>query len=206
MSTTSKAIACALSLLCATRPAAAAPAEPTTVEAALATGDLGAARSVAESARKAEPSAAHWQQEAEVCTRLADYACARAAWRGHLKSLPEGADRKPAEAALADLEDMSRGTVEDEPASTHRAALDKARANKQSPAGAAPAPKTKSDTPTPPKRERMVKKWYFWVTILAIAGAAGAITGIAVQAARDERPDDLDKRLALPPQLPGFRF
>ncbi len=35
-------------------------------------------------------------------------------------------------------------------------------------------------------------KWYFWVTILAIAASGAAITGIAVKAANDERPDSLD--------------
>nr|WP_276603403.1 serine/threonine-protein kinase [Nannocystis pusilla] len=68
------------------RPAAAAPGAPpeapATVDAALAAGDLGTARALAEKAREADPSAENWRREAEVCQRLADYACARAAWKG----------------------------------------------------------------------------------------------------------------------------
>ncbi|MCY1006611.1 hypothetical protein OV079_13830 [Nannocystis pusilla] len=53
-----------------------------------------------------------------------------------------------------------------------------------------------------------MKKWYFWVTTIAIAAAAGAITGIAIQAARDERADDLDEgaRLRFQPEGLGLRF
>lgn len=199
-------------VLALARPAAAAPAgasqeAPTTVEAALETGDLTTARSLAEKARAADPSPENWRREAEVCRRLADYACARAAWKGHLEALPKGADRGEAEARLAEIEDMSRGTVADEAPSTHRATLDKARADKLaalSPeAAAAEGPK-----PAPVKRERIVRKWYFWVTTIAIAAAAGAITGIAIQAARDERRDDLGERgrVNLPPGGLGLRF
>lgn len=204
---TSKAIACALALLCA-RPVAAAPGEaPASVEAALAAGDLSTARTLAEEARKAEPSPANWRREAEVCTQLADYACARAAWQGHLAAAPAGADRKEAEAALAEVEELSRGTVRDEPGSTHRAGLDKARADKEAALRPRPAP-TEAPKPAPVKRERIVKKWYFWVSMVAIAAAAGAITGIAVQAARDEQADDLERAPVPlpPPQGLGLRF
>lgn len=208
MSTTNRAIACALALVCA-RPAAAAPpaGEPATIEAALSAGDLASARSLVEAARIADPSPALWQREAELCTRLADLACARAAWQGHLAALPKGADRGPGEAGLAAIEEMSRGTVGDEPTSTHRAELDAARAARE--AALLPKPAI-SDAPPPkpaPRRERIVTKWYFWVTTLAIAAAAGAITGIAIQAARDEQPDALDQaRSVAPPQGLGLRF
>ncbi|HEY8375172.1 MAG TPA: hypothetical protein VIK91_01730, partial [Nannocystis sp.] len=148
---------------------------------------------------------------AEVCTRLADLVCARAAWQGYLAAPPKGADRGPAEAALREIEDMSRGTVADEGASTHRERLDRERAEREAAAKPA-APVAKEERPKPPKRERIVKKWYFWVTTLAIAAAAGAITGIAIQAARDERADDLDERARVPvgppppPQGFGLRF
>lgn len=193
------------------RPAAAAPGAPAeapaTVDAALAAGDLGTARALAEQARAADPSADNWRREAEVCQRVADYACARAAWKGHLAALPKGADRASAEAQLAALEDMSRGTVEDEAASTHRAGLDKARADKDGAVRPKPAI-AEGPKPGPVKRERIVKKWYFWVTTIAIAAAAGAITGIAIQAARDERTDDLDERarLRFQPEGLGLRF
>jgi hypothetical protein len=208
MSTTSKAIVCALALACA-RPVAAAPGEaPASVEAALAAGDLSTARTFAEEARRAEPSPANWRREAEVCTLLADYACAEAAWQGNLAATPAGGDRKDAEAALAEVEELSRGTVRDEPTSTHRAGLDKARADKEAALRPKPAPQVQPK-PAPVKRERIVKKWYFWVSMIAIAAAAGAITGIAVQAARDEQSDDLDKRVPVPlppPQGFGLRF
>lgn len=206
-----RALVCGLALLVA-QPATAGPgqaavAAPATIEAALETGDLGTARTLAEQARVADPSASNWRREAEVCGRLGDVACARAAWQGHLKALPKGADRGEAEAQLAALEDMSRGTVSDEAASTHRAALDEARADKEAALRPAPA-LAEGPKPAPPKRERIVKKWYFWVTTIAIAAAAGAITGIAIQAARDERADDLDEgtRAPVAPEGLGLRF
>lgn len=206
----------ALALLGA-RPATAAPAAPETAESdrlhgaaapAVTAGDLSTARELAEAARKADPSADNWRREAEVCAELADYACAREAWQGHLKALPAGSDRAGAEAELAKIEELSLGTVEDEGPATRRAALDKARADKL--AALRPRPEPKADKgPVTPRRQPIVRKWYFWVTMVAIAAAAGAITGIAVQAARDEQADDLDERARLtvpPPQPFGLHF
>lgn len=217
MSTTTEAIGAratcvvvALALLSA-RPVTAAPAgpaAPATVDAALAAGDLTTARALAEEARKAEPSADNWRREAEVCARQADLACARAAWEGHLQALPAGSDRAAAEGELAAIEELSRGTVEGEGPAVRREALDRARADKL--AALRPRPASKDAVkPTTPRREPIVRKWYFWVTMVAITAAAGAITGIAVQAARDEQADDLDEgaRLSVPPPQPlGLRF
>jgi hypothetical protein len=50
----------------------------------------------------------------------------------------------------------------------------------------APAP-TVDKKPAPVKHERIIKKWYFWVTVIAIAASGAAITAIAVDAARDEQ-------------------
>ena len=197
---------------------AAAPAgeaEPTSVEAALAAGDLTAARGLAESARKAAPSVASWGAEAEVCERQEDLACARAARAQQRDLAAKGSPERDAAAArLAVLEDMSRGTVADEPASTRRVQLDKDRADRE----LALLPKPKVDKPkpvAPPPKEKIVKKWYFWVTLLAIAASGAAITAFAVKAAKDDRPDDLDAsagrvRLMGPPGPPdqgfGLRF
>jgi len=166
-------------------------AEPVSVDAALVAGDLSAAREQAEAARKASPSVRTWAAEADVCERQGDLACARAA-RGQQRALaPEGSpERAEAEARLAALEDMSRGTVEDEPASTKRAELDAQRSARDF--VKPPPPKLDRAPVQPPPRERIVKKWYFWVTILAIAASGAAITGIAVKAANDERKDSLD--------------
>lgn len=165
-----------LALALAAPPAAAEGASP---------GDLTAERAEAEAARKAAPSAATWAREAEACERLADYACAREA-RAQQKALAaEGSpERAQAEARLAALGDMSRGTVGDEPASKRRAENDRMRDK--------PAPKIVKPTPqvdklAPARREPIVKKWYFWVTMIAIAASGAAITAIAVDAARDEQ-------------------
>ena len=170
---------------------ASANAEPVDLDVALAGGDLGAARSLAEAERKARPSAASWAAEAEVCERQADLACARTARAQQRDLMQAGSpERAAVEAKLAALEDMSRGTVEDEPASTHRGELDQARSSRE--LALRPAPKV--DRPPlkkPPPRERIVKKWYFWVTMIAIAASGAAITAIAVKAAADEQPDDL---------------
>lgn len=189
------------------RASAPEPAAPVSVDAALASGDLGAARSQAEAARKADPSAASWAAEAAVCERQADLECARTA-RARQRDLAPAGSPERAEAAdkLAALEDMSRGTVEDEPASTHRDELDRARSSRE--LALRPAPRLdRAPGKAPPPRERIVKKWYFWVTILAIAASGAAITAIAVKAAQDERPDDLTPtggRIRLGPLDQGF--
>ena len=122
------------------------------------------------------------------------------------------AERAAVVARLAALEDMSRGTVVDEPASTKRAGLDQARRDRE----LALLPKPKVDRPKPvappAPKEKIAKKWYFWVTLLAIAASGAAITAFAVKAAKDDRPDDLDAsagrvRLMGPPdQGFGLRF
>ena len=161
------------------------------VEEALAAGDLSAARELAEAARKAKPGVGTWATEADVCERQGDLACARAARAQQRALAPEGSpERAAAEARLAALEDMSRGTAGDEPASTQRAELDAQRAARD--LVKPPPPKLDKAPVKAPPRERIVKKWYFWVTILAIAASGAAITGIAIKAANDERKDSLD--------------
>ena len=153
---------------------------------------------------------ASWGILAEVCERQHDFACAREARTQQRDLAAKGSpEREAATARLAALEDMSRGTVADEPASTRRAGLDKARADRE----LALLPKPKLDMPkpkAPPPREKIVKKWYFWVTILAIAASGAAITAFAVKAAKDDQPDDLDAsagRVRLPlDQGFGLRF
>jgi len=169
---------------------AAAPtveAAPASVDAALTSGDLSSARTQAEAARKASPNVETWASEAEVCESLADLECAKAARTGQLKLTTAGSPERAAiEAKLAALEDMSRGTVADEGASTHRAELDKARRGRDAVAPVKPTPDIARDKPAQP-RERIVKKWYFWVTLGAIAASAVAITVIGVKAAADEQ-------------------
>ena len=160
------------------------------VDAALTSGELTGAREQAEAARKADPNVETWAAEAEVCERLADLACAKAA-RTRQRDLTKAGspERAAVEAKLAALEDMSRGTVADEGSSTHRAELDTARSGRDI-TPAKPVPDT-PDKPKPP-RERIVKKWYFWVTLGAIAASAAAITVIGIKAARDEQGTELD--------------
>ena len=160
------------------------------IEEALAAGDLSAARELAEAARRAKPGVDTWATEADVCERQGDLACARAARAQQRALAPEGSpERAAAEARLAALEDMSRGTAGDEPVSTQRAELDAQRAARDL---VKPPPKLDKAPVKAPPRERIVKKWYFWVTILAIAASGAAITGIAIKAANDERKDSLD--------------
>jgi hypothetical protein len=148
--------------------------------------DLTAARAEAEAARKASPSAATWAREAEVCTRLADLECARAAREQQRALAPEG-ERAAIDAELARLAEQARGGVAGEPASTRRAELDEARRARELAARPPPKVDTPPVKPTPPaKPVRIVKKWYFWVTLGAIAATAAAITAVAVDAARDD--------------------
>jgi hypothetical protein len=181
---------------------AAPPAQPGTDAA-----DLSAARAEAETARKQAPSAVTWGREAEVCERMADYACAREARAQQRGLTAEGsAERAAVDEKLKALEDMSRGTVGDEPASTRRADNDRAR---QKPlVTVAPAAATDKKPAPAPKNERIIKKWYFWVTVIAIAASGAAITAIAVDAARDEQKgiQPVTSSGTLGPQGFGLRF
>ena len=193
------------------RPVLAAPsptasAAPPNSEAALESGDLSLARDLAVTAREADPSPANWAREAEAATALGDYTHAIAAWQGHLASLPEDATdkRKAARASLEELQQKARGSVQDEPPSSHRDEIDGARAKRLAALKPPKKPKLKKKKAPPAKaKERIIKKWYFWVTVAAIAASAGAITGIAVQAAREEQMDDLSARGQALPTGPG---
>lgn len=147
--------------------------------------DLSAARAEAEAARKQAPSAATWAREAAVCEQLGDLACAREG-RTQQRALAAAGtpERAEAEAKLKALDDLSRGTVGDEPASTRRAEND--RRGKPL-VTVAPTPTTDKKPAPAPKHERIIKKWYFWVTVIAIAASGAAITAIAVDAAKDEQ-------------------
>ncbi len=183
---------------------AAPPAAATTVDGALEAGDLRQAHDLAVAAREDDPTPQAWADEAKAATALGDYEGAIQAWSGYREALDEDAvsERETATATIKELQEESRGAVEDEPASTHREELDEARAARIAALG--PKPEPKKDRPPPPKpKERIVKKWYFWLTVAAIAASAGAITGIAVQAAREEQMDDLSARGGAAPTGPG---
>ncbi len=144
-------------------------------------------------------------EEGAALEALGDLAGAIAAYeqaRGLLVAQIEPDGASPDSAALGEIDaklealrERARGIVEDEPESTHRQRLDDERAarlaerNPKGPVDEAPA--------DPPKKERIVKKWYFWVTILAITASGAAVTGIAIQAARQDRLDDLDRSAPL---------
>lgn len=165
-----------------------APAGEPAIRSALADGDLSTASELAVELREAEPTVDHYRLEAEVWEALGDYENAKEALDGALEALPEDAEAE-AEAIEDErdrLEALSRGTVADEPESSHRERLDEERAERL----AALMPKT---PPPPkvvdeaPKRKPIIKQWYFWVTLASIVGAAGAIVGVAVSSAVDER-------------------
>jgi hypothetical protein len=173
-------------------PATPATSEPSTVEAALEAGDLERAMQLATEARTKDPTPAAWRTEAEVAERRGDLAAAEAAYRGELEALPEKDTkaRTQAEQDLARVQAKARGAVPGEPKSSHRAELDRKWAE---PAPAA-SPKKRRSVPPPgprPREDRIVTKWYFWVTVGAIVASAAAVTAIAIRAARDDEPDAL---------------
>lgn len=192
----------------AAEPPAAAPArtpppaaEPASIDAALEAGDLTTAKALARQARLAEPTAATWQREGEVLEQAGDYREAAQAYRAAKRTSGEdAAAAAAADAGLARVKASARGTVVDEPKSTHREQLD--------PRWEPPAPKKTTPPPEPPPEpvdepDRIVTKWYFWVTVGAIAASAAAVTAIAIKAARDDQPDALDA-LAPAPASHGF--
>lgn len=185
---------------------AAAPGAETPAQAAQP-GDLSAQAEAATAAREAEPSAANWRAEAEAKEAAGDYDGAADAYRGELEALPEDAvnERRKSEADWERVREASRGRVEDEPTSTHRAEFDRQWVPPAPPEQLRPAPRPKAD-PNLDKAEddRIITKWYFWVTVAAIAASAGAVAGIAIKAARDERGDALDASGLQP--MPTGRF
>jgi hypothetical protein len=190
----------------AAEPAAPAPApdptaEPTTLDGALEAGDLTTAKALAREARLAQPSAATWQREGEVLEQAGDHRDAAQAYRAAKRAAGEDAVAvAAADAGLARVKASARGTIVDEPASTHRAELDP-RWEPPAPKQAAPPPETLPEPVGEP--DRIVTKWYFWVTVGAIAASAAAVTAIAIKAARDDQPDALEA-LAPAPAPRGF--
>jgi tetratricopeptide (TPR) repeat protein len=178
---------------------AAEPA-PATLEAALEAGDLATARALAREARLDDPTAATWQREGEVLEQAGDYHEAAKSYRSAKKAAGDDPEAVAAAAAgLARVKASARGTIADEPASTHREALD-ARWEPPAPKPVTPPPEPLAEAPP---SERIVTKWYFWVTVGAIAASAVAVTAIAIKAARDDQPDALDA-LAPAPASRGF--
>ena len=165
-------------------PAAEMP-EVAAIEAALADGDLSTATELALARRVADPSADNYALEAAVWEALGDYEQAKAAHLATLEALPEDSEQRAAvEARLAELEEASRGTEADEPASVHRERLDQERADRL--AALLPTPEPPPPIIDAPVSKPITQKWYFWVTLGAIVASAGAIVGIAVSTAVDE--------------------
>lgn len=166
--------------------------QPDTVDAALERGDLGSARELAKAQREADPSAANWRTEAEVLERAGDYGGAIAAYQAHMAALPDDAEQAhaTAKADLARVKAQQRGTVAGEPASTHREELDAAWAPKKKKANNKPKKKV-AVAPVDEPDDRVIDKWYFWVTLGAIVASAAAVTGIAIRASRQDQPDAL---------------
>lgn len=194
--------------------AQAAPSEapaPTTSTAPVVTdadpADLTALREQAAATVAADPSAANHRRAAQLAERAGDYDAAAASYKAELAALSPG-DAEGRATVTKDLQrvrDRSRGAVADEGKSSHRGELDRA--------WAPPAPPTETKPPArvaPPGKsptdDRIVRKWYFWVTLGAIAGAAAAVTAIAIKASRDDKPDALDRSGRLPLGASGLRF
>lgn len=170
------------------------PAEPVgaetgdpSVDAALDAGDLTGALELARQARHDAPSAATWATEGAVHEARGEWVAAMSAYGEAKNRSSDPAQGRAYEAKIAELEPRARGVVADEPDSTHREALDAERAARDAPEPTeAPAPEP---APEPEDRKPIVKQWYFWVTVVAVAASAGAITGIAVKSAIDDRKE-----------------
>lgn len=175
-------------------PVATAPSEGDAIDPT----DLTSLREAAAARAAAAPTAVNFRAQAELAERAGDWSGALAALdaeRGALAQDDETA-RARNQQDRTRVEQKQRGTVADEASSTHRAELDRKWAPPSRPL--AHAPKPKPPAPGPVRDDRIVKKWYFWVTLTAIAASAAAITAIAVKAARDDKPDALDRRTRLP--------
>jgi len=181
-------------------------------ETARAAGDLQTAFESARTARQAAPSAATWHAEADLLEQMGDFAGAEAAYRSELEALPKdaAAPRKAAQEDLDRVRERARGRVSDEPESAHREMFD-ARWMVIAPSSGKETsksrPKLAAAVPDVPPPEPVYRKWYFWVTILALVGSVAAVTVVGVRANRQDRPDALDPRLAPRPMgLDALRF
>jgi hypothetical protein len=166
--------------------------------------DLTTLREKAAADVASNPTAQNQRRMAELAERSGDYETAATYYDAELKKLDAG-DAQGRARATADLQrvrEKARGVIADEGASTNRAVLDA----KWTPAKPPDAKPTVRPQPTTKVAgdDRIVKKWYFWVTLGAIAGAAAAVTAIAIKASRDDKPDALDRMGRLPTS--GLRF
>jgi hypothetical protein len=184
---------------------AAAPTEAATTTPDDTAGDLTTQREQAAAATRADPSAANHHRDGQLAEQAGDYAAALAAYEAELAATRDAAERTKVQADLGRVRVAMRGRVADEPKSTHRKELDARWAPVKKDDGAGKA-KTIATDPGPQKKDRIVKKWYFWVAIIAIAASAAAVTGIAVKAARDDKPDALDRRGIFGVGTPALRF
>lgn len=160
--------------------------------------DLAAQRADADARAAAEPSAQNHRRAAQLAEQAGAFTAAVASYEKEIAARPadDKEGRATAASDLARVRDRARGLVPDEGASTHRGALDA----KWSPKPAEPPPAHKAAPPLPdrPTDDRIVRKWYFWVTLGAIAASAAAVTAIAVKASRDDKPDVLDRTARWP--------
>jgi hypothetical protein len=159
------------------------------IRSALADGDLTTARELAVARSAADPSVENLVLEAQVWAALGDYENASRAYAAASKALPEdaGDERESIDGERATLEAASRGTRPDEPESTERERIDAERAERLAALAPKPPPPPIVDKPKPVP---ITKKWYFWLTLGAIAASAGAIVGIAVASAVEEKRDN----------------
>jgi hypothetical protein len=167
---------------------AAAQAEANTAEAAEAVAEPeakvapNAELKEAQATRRANPSAENWAREGDLLAAKGERAAAIAAYgearaRSSDATLAAELDGKIDAMASGPQGPLPGTEVVESPASVGE------EASPEVP-GAALAVNT-SDASV--EREPIVKKWYFWVTVVAIAASAGAITGIASKAAIDEQ-------------------
>jgi hypothetical protein len=171
------------------------------IHSALRAGDLTTARELAVARSAADPSTENLVLEAQIWTALGDHEHAARAYTKARDALPEDAidERESIDAELAALDDASRGTRADEPVSSERERIDGERAERLAALAPKPPPPQIVDKPKPLP---ITKKWYFWVTLGAIAASAGAIVGLGVSSAVEERRDNAGTAAATRTPIP----
>jgi hypothetical protein len=187
-----------------TEPAAPASEIPdeAAVRSALNDGDLTTARELAVARSAADPSTENLVLEAQVWVALGDHENAERAYVAARDALPENAadQRELIDTELEALASVSRGTRADEPESIERERLDTERADRLAALAPKPLPPPIVDKPKPVP---ITKKWYFWVTLGAIAASAGAIIGIAAASAVEDNSNNAGTAAARQPSPVG---
>lgn len=138
----------------------------------------------AQAARRADPSVANWQHEAELLEAKGERGAAMAAYAEARARAADSETVATLDAKVAALDAQPDAEL---PGTQVVEGAQPASELTEGPEQGGEDPATLFVVDVDVQREPITKQWYFWVTVVAITASAGAITAIAAKAAIDER-------------------